>query len=279
MLFLKSLMYSSIITASLAAALTAYAFLAIKSPIDYSILIINFIGTFVGYNLISLITLLSQKHLSKNHHSKETQTDFMQWFIIHKYKIIYSLFIVIPVILFYAISLKKILLFNFVHLFIIILIYERGLFQRFKLFFNFREITYLKPLVISYTWTMACVCSPMLEYGFINWNLLISTFLSIYALCLMYDLRDIDTDNTEGLVTIAHKLKINHFKFLIWSFYIASLLFRNTFIPITEKTSLYFFEVLLVSLLIYKARPNQDDYLYILVSDGLMAFKLLYVLG
>ena len=269
MLILKSLMYSSTITALFAASLTAYSFLAINEPINKIIILFNFLGTFIAYNLIALITL----------YDKDIQSDSMNWLKSHKNKIVLSLCLLTPLLIYYSLSLKFILLINFIHLLLITLIYEKGLLLKFNLFFNFREKTYLKPLIISYCWTMACVLTPMLESSTVNWSLLLSSLLSVFSLCLMYDLRDIYTDKTEGLITIAHKLKRSHFKLLIFFIYTVSIIFRNMLIPISEHSSLFLCEILFLSFLIYKAKPDQDDYFYILISDGLIAFKLLYVLG
>jgi 4-hydroxybenzoate polyprenyltransferase len=261
---IDALVYSSFIPAFYIAIFTLYAFLVTSHSIDFNLVIINFLGTFVSYNAIAFISLRFRGIKSKR----------MQWQSDNRKALIALSVIAITGILYFYNSLNIKQFINLGHLFVLIILYEK----RSKNSFSFRAKMFIKPLIISYIWTMVAVGNVLFESMSFSWTIFIESFLSIAALTLFYDIRDKDYDKNQGLETLVHKFGIRKVKSIAYRFYLVSLLIRMLAIPFREYWYLYILEIIVFSLLLKRAKPETDNHLYVLAVDGLIIFKLLYVL-
>ncbi len=74
--------------------------------------------------------------------------------------------------------------------------------------FNFRRHGYIKPFLISLIWVISCSAVPLIENNVLTTNsfwFLTSQFCFISVLCLLFDLKDGNTDFLNGVNTYANK--------------------------------------------------------------------------
>ncbi len=261
---IDGLVYSSLIPAFYITVFTLYAFLVNSQNIDLQLLTINFLGTFVSYNAIAFISLRFRGIKSMR----------MQWQYQYRYLLIVLSVLSCCGIIFLYPSLNLFQILNLGHLFFLILIYEK----RSKNSFSLRAKIFIKPLIISYIWAMVAVGNVLLEGETFNWVLFAESFLSIAALSLFYDIRDERYDKDQDFRTLVHKFGIQKVKSISYRFYLLSVLLRMLIIPFASYWSLYIIEMIIYSLLLKRAKPEVNNHLYVIVVDGLIVFKLLYVL-
>lgn len=144
------------------------------------------------------------------------------------------------------------------------------------LFRHLKKIAFAKTIFLAFAWTHVTALLPMLivqeplEFPHVVFG--INRFFFIYAICILFDYRDVEEDSREGiksLITYLHESGIDR---LFWSsiltVLITSLLLLSHFSTITVL--LLVVPVVLLSLLYYPAKKNFSDYLYYFVLDGLM---------
>jgi len=258
--FLK---YSAIIPSLIAACLTLYSLLVFKQESSWSLIIINFAGTFIGHNAIAQFSLFS----------KGVQSRRMQWQISNRWILVsLSTVLLIPIII-YSKNLNTQQILNYSLLGFIILLYEKSICQ-----FNLRSISFLKPLVVSYLWVMTCVGSVYFTAKGLNIIVLLEAFCTLIPLCLFYDIRDHDYDKDQNLDTLVHKFGLERILSASIRVYIISLLIRMTFLDFSSLWYLYVIEIFLFLKLSKTIKPEKSDLKYLILVDSFIIFKLLFVL-
>jgi len=261
---IDGLVYSSLVPALYIAIFTLYAFLVTSHNIDSKLVIINFLGTFVSYNTIAFISL----------RYRGIKSSRMQWQSDNR-NVLAALSIAALVgILYFFKSINPKQFINLSHLFILVILYEK----RSKSSFSIRAEMFFKPLIISYIWTMVAVGNVLFESLHFNWTIFFESFLSIAALSLFYDIRDKNYDFEMGLETLVHKFGVRKVKSIAYRLYLVSVLIRMLAIPFKEYWYLYILEMIIFSLLLKRTKPETNNHLYVIAVDGLIIFKLLYVL-
>jgi len=166
---------------------------------------------------------------------------------------------------------------NFIHLFILVLFYEKIFIKKYEL----RKLPYFKPILIAYIW--ACTCTAPALYSnlnSINYWIWVECFLFILALAIPFDIRDIKTDSLESIKTIPIKFGINNSRFICLVLFLCSLILQYQYIEFTftsimislSLTAIYIF-------LLKKSCPGQNDNYFLYGFDGLMGFKLFFLLA
>lgn len=144
-----------------------------------------------------------------------------------------------------------------------------------------RKIAVGKTLFLTGVWTYVTTLLPafVADQG-LSWPLVLFTihrFLLIYAICILFDYRDIESDKREGirsLITYLDYKSLNRLYYitLLFSAVSAGLLQPYTTIPVIITLLI---PVVITGMLTRKAQHNPSDYLFYFSLDGLMAFSAL----
>ncbi len=150
----------------------------------------------------------------------------------------------------------------------------------FTSFGTLRNIPYMKIFIISFSWTIATVCLPLLFEGnsILNFPvlfLMIERFLFILAITIPFDVRDLKLDKEGGLLTIPSKIGMKK-SLLLASFlllaYLAISICHYGFSNIVFVRALC---VLSVLILIQRINRTRSTYYYTGLLDGSMIFQSL----
>lgn len=151
----------------------------------------------------------------------------------------------------------------------------------FAIFQNLRKIAYGKTIFLAGVWTYVTTVLPSIfEWDVENekWLFIISRFFLIYAICIIFDLRDRDSDKKEGLKSLITILSIKNVTRLFYLSLLVSVItvmLMRFSIPV--KLILILPAVVTGALYEY-SRKNYSDYLYYVVLDGLMMLSSLITL-
>ena len=264
--FLHFITHSSIFIAICATSLSYFYTHITFTEINYYRLSTIFFATLLSYIGVQLIPI--SKNLIHNYRSL--------W--IKKNKII-LIALMISSIIGITSSVKHLSDFdilNFSHLFIIVLFYEKIFLDEKEL----RKIPYIKPFLISYIW--ACACSA--PQVFLNKNdpnlfILIESYFFILALTIPFDIRDIESDNLDGLKTLATKFTVSSVKRLSFFFFLLSSILQFLYLQVSLKNLTLTTIILVIYMLILsRVWPNQKEGYFLLGLDGIILLKLLYLL-
>ena len=145
--------------------------------------------------------------------------------------------------------------------------------------FELRKISFLKIFYISFAWILVCIFVPFmfgnnnnessLDFEKDKWLYLLSQFCFIAAICIPFDIRDIEKDRAENVKSIPVLLGIKKSKiigilllslYLIMAFFIEvkSLIFIRGIVFILSATIIWFSE------------PGRHRYYFIYLTDGLI---------
>mgnify|MGYP002778980352 CR=1 FL=1 len=138
-----------------------------------------------------------------------------------------------------------------------------------------RKMARGKTLYLTAVWTLVTVVLPMVAahaYDKEAFLLLAHRFFFIYALCLLFDLRDREQDRQEGISSLATHLPQQVHRIVFLGLAACSAL-PLPFMSATSGTGLAGLILSLFALIIlYKsARATRSDVFYYLLLDGLMA--------
>jgi 4-hydroxybenzoate polyprenyltransferase len=144
-------------------------------------------------------------------------------------------------------------------------------------FFAFlRRIAIGKTIYLAFAWAHVTALLPMvMDLKILNapeiW-FVINRFFYIYAICIVFDYRDVDDDRKAGIKSLITLLSKQGIDFLFWGaflIYVISTLVLAFYLPFTSILALLIPGIIL-GLLYYPAKKNFSDYLYYFVLDGLM---------
>ncbi|MBC9930083.1 UbiA family prenyltransferase [Chitinophaga qingshengii] len=151
----------------------------------------------------------------------------------------------------------------------------------YKPFTWLRKIAVGKTLFLTGVWTYVTTLLPafVANQG-LSWPLVLFTlhrFLLVYAICILFDYRDIESDKREGirsLITYLDYKSLNRLYYitLLFSALAAGLLQPYTTIPVIITLLV---PVVITGMLTRKAQHNPSDYLFYFSLDGLMALSAL----
>lgn len=144
-----------------------------------------------------------------------------------------------------------------------------------------RKIAVGKTLFLTFVWTYVTTvlpvlisCSPVTP-AMIYFSL--HRFFLIYAICILFDYRDVESDKQQGIRSLITWLPANQ---LFRIYYFSLLLAAVTALLLLQHTTVVEVGTLLVpviitALLTRNARTNRSDYMYYFVLDGLMMLSAL----
>jgi len=144
------------------------------------------------------------------------------------------------------------------------------------LFSHLKKIAVGKTVFLAFAWMHVTTLLPLVielkTLGMHHVWFVINRFFYIYAICILFDYRDIEDDRKAGIRSLITYLNEKGIDALFWTsvaiVVVTSLLLLNYF-SISEMIALLI-PVLILSLLYYPSKKNFSDYLYYFILDGLM---------
>ena len=148
-----------------------------------------------------------------------------------------------------------------------------------------RKIALGKTIFLALVWTLVTTWLPVMVAG-MAWKLSFTVFLMgrfflIYAICILFDLRDREYDRSNGIRSLTTWLSLPGVRIL---FYLSILLSAALFTSMLAfgqsglTVFLLLIPVFLTMVLFKKSQTDYSDLLYYLVLDGLMALSPLLTL-
>lgn len=143
-------------------------------------------------------------------------------------------------------------------------------------FSHLKKVAIGKTIFLAFAWMHVTTLLPILIAAK-KWDVhyfwfVINRFFYIYAICILFDYRDVEEDRKAGIKSLITYLDEKGVDVLFWTSILivlaTSFLFVNYF-TITEIIIL-FFPAIILSLLYYPAKKNFSDYFYYFILDGLM---------
>ena len=150
----------------------------------------------------------------------------------------------------------------------------------FRVFSVLKKIAIGKTIFLAFAWAHVTTLLPLfvhlenIEAEHI-WFVL-NRFLFIYAICILFDYRDVEEDSKAGIKSLITYLDQKSIDVLFWItllLFIITCLILNNYFSIDVIISLLIPGIIL-SLLYYPAKKNFSDYLYYFILDGLMMLSV-----
>ena len=145
--------------------------------------------------------------------------------------------------------------------------------------FNLRRHGYIKPFLISSVWVISCSLVPLIENQLVTklsiW-FVASQFCFISVLCLLFDIKDGESDYLAGVNTYVNKFGVNIAKLICFAFVAVSV---GCFFLFTTDIYFIVFAVilnLLVIATITLTNENRDSLYFYLWIDGLLVLQTLF---
>ena len=148
-----------------------------------------------------------------------------------------------------------------------------------------RKVAWGKTIFLAAVWTYVTTVLPMI-ISRQDWTpafslFVISRYFFIYAICILFDLRDREDDKADGIRSLITYLGTGSIKILftlsLLIFAITTLLLYNYHFT-SLQIILLFSPGIILALLYNRASRDFSDMLYYFVLDGLMAFSALLTL-
>ena len=144
-----------------------------------------------------------------------------------------------------------------------------------------RALPGVKGTMLAFAWAMVTVAFPLINQwkGSTDFNLLLQRFLFMLAICIIYNLRDVDADRKHGVVTIASIAGEGKTKmisgFCLLLFVISFLLHEHKNYSITPLI----WSAAITAVAISKAKINGNVFYYRYIIDGCMMLQSILVMG
>jgi len=139
--------------------------------------------------------------------------------------------------------------------------------------FNLRKYGYIKPFLISAIWVVSCNAVPLIENQLFTTHciwLLVSQFIFIGVLCMLFDIKDADDDYVSGVNTYANILGMKFTKAFCYVLTIISSACFYFFMPDPASLVKIIVLGLLTCLAIYLTDDRKHSFYYYLFVDGLL---------
>ncbi len=217
---IKTIVYANVFISLCAMAQLLVTYMVFPIPINFknnSFIFFVLLSTYLQYNMQRGYMIQQQNLLSERSH----------WVTYHKKILLVTVGLCLITVLFLCNSLSYTSIGIMVGAEILSTVYYLPP-------FNFRKHGYIKPFLISLVWVISCVAVPLLENNLLTpqsiWFML-SQFLFVTSLCVLFDIKDADDDYMNGVNTYANKFGIKATKLftivLLCGFLICSWLFKQ----------------------------------------------------
>jgi 4-hydroxybenzoate polyprenyltransferase len=144
------------------------------------------------------------------------------------------------------------------------------------IFARLKNIAIAKTIYLAFAWTHVTAILPLLinvaHFRGIHFLYVINRFFFIYAICILFDYRDVEHDRKAGIKSLITWLNTRQIRRLFW---FSVLVATAMAIAMLNEFTLPFIIALLIplcilALLFRTAQKNFSDYFYYFVLDGLM---------
>lgn len=259
---LDFIVYSNFFIALCCVALTLQTALIFEELNDsiFEYALINFLATFCLYNLQRIY-----------YSSKQNENPKYSWYVKNR-RLTFTL-IALLILLSYN-FLREFFIENKAHL----IIYS-SLSVLSILYFlppvQLKKYGVLKPFLISFVFVVIAILIPLnfkLTQQTIFYTL--SQFFFINSLCILFDVRDIESDQKNNVHTFPILLGINKTKLLTYTLAILYLVFGIISTTLIIKLIIMCCLLIIITLVTSSKRPN---YFYQLVVDGLILIQFLII--
>ncbi|MFL5808783.1 MAG: hypothetical protein ACJ749_04630 [Flavisolibacter sp.] len=148
------------------------------------------------------------------------------------------------------------------------------------IFSTLRKIAIGKTIFLAFSWAHVTALLPIVihvrEIDSSHVWFVVNRFFFIYAICILFDYRDLEADRKDGIKSLITYLDERGIDRLFWG---SMLIFLASSIILLKYFSLLVIVALLIpgiilSLLYYPSKKNFSDYLYYFILDGLMMLSL-----
>lgn len=261
-----------------ALALTFETYLQAALPANREVLLLVFLATLFLYNLDSLLPY------------KTAQTSLLSerktWLLAHR-KFLKAIVLVSGLVAagIFLKLLPQIPLVFIIPIFLISVLYSLPVFKGRNGWFPLRDIPFLKVFLIAGVWAALTVWLPLLIAGkpisFTAEGLLIlRRFLFIFALTLLFDIRDTEKDRLAGTRTFPVQFGTVFTRMLSLS----ALLLFSLLVYLVETGPMFWAleaSAVFAAITVSCTHPKRSDYFFTLFADGMMMlqFLLVYLFG
>jgi 4-hydroxybenzoate polyprenyltransferase len=143
-------------------------------------------------------------------------------------------------------------------------------------FSHLKKVAIGKTVFLAFAWMHVTALLPLVinlkQLANADVLFVVNRFFFIYAICILFDYRDVEEDKNAGIKSLITYLNDGRVDLLFWSsiliVLVTSFLLAGYFSVLVITALLV--PVLILSLLYYHAKRNFSDYLYYFVLDGLM---------
>lgn len=147
------------------------------------------------------------------------------------------------------------------------------------LFSYLKEIAIGKTIFLAFAWMHVTTLLPLvIEVKSLNmaevW-FVVNRFFYIYAICIVFDYRDVEDDKKAGIRSLITYLNEKGIDRLFWGtvlMVVISTILLSKYFDVETIVALSI-PVIILSLLYYPSKRNFSDYLYYFILDGLMMFS------
>ena len=249
--------------------------LLIQFPLPLNLGVWVALATFFLYNFDSLLPTKLRYHVAVSPRKA--------WVLAHR-RVIASAVVAAGLLMlflfFYAFRMAHFWL--LAHLAVLSLFYSWPILPTSQGFIPLRNVPLLKILLISYVWAVVTVWLPLLaaNWQFLagkGWLLFLERFLFILPLTIIFDIRDVQRDQTTGTLTLPRLVGIGTAKWIAFTVLIGYLLL----VFITHQGANCFALIcsgFLYSLLIYLTNESRNEYFYAVAADGILVVPVILLL-
>ena len=146
----------------------------------------------------------------------------------------------------------------------------------YPLFAHLRKVAIAKTIFLAFAWTHVTTLLPMVIHSttldvYQEW-FVVNRFFFIYAICILFDYRDVEEDRKAGIRSMITYLDEKGIHILFWGsmlvFYLSCFFLAARFDLLTIISLLV--PGFILSLLYSYSKREFSDYLYYFILDGLM---------
>jgi 4-hydroxybenzoate polyprenyltransferase len=271
---LKFILYSNIFLALCATALVWETYLLTSMPISLRLGVIVFFSTFFIYNVDSL---LPYKFNQEGGHTPRAA-----WIQKNRLELIFlSLGSALSVLFLYWTAIFDLNFWFLLHLVVVAGLYSVAIVPEGERYIPLRDIPLLKVFLIAYVWSAVTVQLPLMEAGkdlFAGENLLIflRRFLFIFALTLVFDIRDLYKDKQSGTLTFPGKWGILKTKQIALGALLLYVLLAPLSMSWTATISLGLAGIG-AGLVVWYSHQYRSQYYFLILADGMMLVQFILV--
>lgn len=262
--FVKTLVYANIFIAFCALSQVFLTYHLFPIPLNFannSYLVFILLSVYLQYNVQRGYMINAE-----NAHSERSQ-----WLLKHKKLLLYSVGLSLIIVLFLCNNLSWTSISIMIGAEVVSTLYYLQP-------FNLRKHGYIKPILISSVWVISCSLVPLIENQLLTLHsvwFLVSQFVFISVLCMLFDIKDVEHDYMAGVNTYANKFGIKVTKAICVCLVIIAFgcfyMFQNDTPSIVASAILRS----LVLLTIFFTNDKRHPFYYYLWVDGLMLIQAL----